>query len=214
MRQRYRPAAAAAPLPYAVFHPTPDPPPTAPPRSYMPYDAATGEVDTASVSADGSVYTNPKYMTVIVTGASGDIEHDDAYTKQSPSFTGTENCEWLCARARRGSRGSAGRAPQSSCSPARARSLSRTRPPARADGWGYFQAVNASVATWNFHTVQPDGNGVSRRLYLSCAAPSVHHVSARSLTHPLPPLPPTLPQPKDYSDSLTIVQNNHREARF
>jgi len=27
----------------------------------------------------------------IVTGASGDIEHDDAYSKQSPSFTGTEN---------------------------------------------------------------------------------------------------------------------------
>ena len=60
-------------------------------RRYMPYDAATGQVDTASVSADGSVYSSPKYMVTIVTGASGDIEHDDAYTKQSPSFTGTEN---------------------------------------------------------------------------------------------------------------------------
>jgi len=58
---------------------------------YMPYDAATGDVDTASVSADGSVYSAPKYMVTIVTGASGDIEHDDAYSKQSPSFTGTEN---------------------------------------------------------------------------------------------------------------------------
>jgi hypothetical protein len=55
----------------------------------MPYDAVTGQVDTASVSADGSVYTSPKYMVTIVTGASGDIERDDAYTKQSPSFTGT-----------------------------------------------------------------------------------------------------------------------------
>ena len=57
----------------------------------MPYDAATGDIDTASISADGSTYTQPKYMVTIVTGASGDIEHDDAYTKQSPSFTGTEN---------------------------------------------------------------------------------------------------------------------------
>lgn len=58
----------------------------------MPYDSVTGDVDTASVSADGSTYTNPKYMTVIVTGASGDIEQDDKYVKESPSYTGTENC--------------------------------------------------------------------------------------------------------------------------
>jgi hypothetical protein len=60
----------------------------------MPYDSVTGEVDTASVSADGATYTEPKYPTVIVTGASGDIEKDDAYTKESPSFTGTENYGW------------------------------------------------------------------------------------------------------------------------
>lgn len=29
---------------------------------YMPYDAVTGDVDTASISADGSVYSSPKYM--------------------------------------------------------------------------------------------------------------------------------------------------------
>lgn len=51
----------------------------------------TKEIDQASVSADGSTYTNPKYMTVIVTGASGDHEKDDKYTKISPSFTGSEN---------------------------------------------------------------------------------------------------------------------------
>ena len=60
----------------------------------MPYDSVTGDVDTAAVSADGSVYTEPKYMTVIVTGASGDIEGDDKYTQESPSYTGTENYGW------------------------------------------------------------------------------------------------------------------------
>ena len=43
----------------------------------MPYDSVTGEVDAAAVSADGATYTEPKYMTVIVSGASGDIEGDD-----------------------------------------------------------------------------------------------------------------------------------------
>jgi hypothetical protein len=61
---------------------------------YMPYDSVTKEVDSASVSADGSTYTEPKFMTVIVTGASGDIEADDRYVKESPSFTGTENYGW------------------------------------------------------------------------------------------------------------------------
>jgi hypothetical protein len=68
-----------------------------------------------------------------VTGASGDVEKDDKYTKESPSFTGSENY-----------------------------------------GWGIFQPLNATHATWNFHTVAADGPG-----------------------------------PKNYSDSLTIVQHNH-----
>lgn len=42
----------------------------------MPYDAVTKEIDTASVSGptNDQVYTNPRYMVNIVTGASGDKE--------------------------------------------------------------------------------------------------------------------------------------------
>jgi hypothetical protein len=82
----------------------------------MPYDAATGAVDSAAVSADGSVYTNAKFMTVIVTGAAGNHEHDKPYTKVAPSFTGTQNY-----------------------------------------GYGLFSALNATHATWHFHTVRADG---------------------------------------------------------
>lgn len=84
----------------------------------MPYLPTTGQVDTASVSSDGSTYTDPKYMVTIVTGASGDIEGDDKYTKESPSYTGSENY-----------------------------------------GWGIFSPVNATYATWDFHTVKADGGG-------------------------------------------------------
>ena len=58
---------------------------------YMPYDPITNEVDTACVSADGATYTYPKFMTTIVTGASGDREQDNKYVKTSPSYTGSEN---------------------------------------------------------------------------------------------------------------------------
>ena len=78
----------------------------------------TNTVDEASVSADASVYTEPKYMVTIVTGASGDREKDDKYTKESPSLTGSENY-----------------------------------------GWGVFTAVDATHATWDFHTVKADGGG-------------------------------------------------------
>ena len=54
----------------------------------------TKEVDSSAVSADGSTYTNAKYMTIIVTGASGDHEDDSKYTKESPSFTGSQNYGW------------------------------------------------------------------------------------------------------------------------
>ena len=42
----------------------------------MPYDAVTKETDTASISGpkNNQVYTNPKYLVNIVTGASGDKE--------------------------------------------------------------------------------------------------------------------------------------------
>lgn len=35
-------------------------------------------VDSASVSADGHTYTRPKYVTMIVSGAPGDVERNDA----------------------------------------------------------------------------------------------------------------------------------------
>jgi len=60
---------------------------------YMPYDSVTGDQDAAAVSADTFTYTNPKYMVVIVTGASGDHEDDDkcAQPDSRPSLTCTEN---------------------------------------------------------------------------------------------------------------------------
>lgn len=58
---------------------------------YLPHNPITGEVDTAAVSADGSTYTNARFPTIIVTGASGDREDDDKYVKESPSFIGSEN---------------------------------------------------------------------------------------------------------------------------
>ena len=65
-------------------------------RRYAPYDSVTGVVDTASVSADGKTYTNPKYLVVIVTGASGDREHDSKCGSDgSPSLTCTENYGYL-----------------------------------------------------------------------------------------------------------------------
>ncbi len=89
----------------------------------------TNDIDTEAVSADGSTYTNPKYMTTIVSGGAGNREDESHYVKDAISQTGVENY-----------------------------------------GYGYWQAINATVATWNWHTVVPNGG------------------------------------PKDYSDSLTIVQ--------
>lgn len=56
---------------------------------YRPYDAVTGDIDNAAVSADGRTYTNPKYMVTIVSGASGDIEGDDGCSNDSPSIACT-----------------------------------------------------------------------------------------------------------------------------
>ena len=57
----------------------------------MPYNPMTSDVDTAAVSADGSVYTNAKYMVTIVSGGAGNHEDESHYTKASPSYTGMEN---------------------------------------------------------------------------------------------------------------------------
>lgn len=56
---------------------------------YLPYDSVTKQVDNATVSADGGVYTEPKYMVTIVTGASGDGEGENNCTGTaivSPSY--------------------------------------------------------------------------------------------------------------------------------
>ncbi len=76
-------------------------------------------MDKACISADGSTYTNPKYLVNIVTGASGDREDDDKCNSgDANSYTCSENY-----------------------------------------GWGVFQALNATHATWQFHTVRADGPG-------------------------------------------------------
>jgi hypothetical protein len=51
----------------------------------------TGEVDEACISADGSTYTSPKFITYIISGASGDKETDSPYDAPFPSITGTQN---------------------------------------------------------------------------------------------------------------------------
>ena len=48
-------------------------------------------MDTASISADGATYTNPKFPTVIISGASGDREDDSPYDAPFPTQTGTQN---------------------------------------------------------------------------------------------------------------------------
>lgn len=126
----------------------------------MPYDAITGDVDTAAVSADGATYTDAKYMTVIVSGASGDIEGDDGYRKESPSYTGTENCAWerLCGCFCGCSGGLwrlFGASAESSQQTFKALSLN-PGPSTVADGWGIFTPLNATHATWSFKTVKAD----------------------------------------------------------
>ena len=62
---------------------------------YLPYNSVTSTVDNNAANADGSVYTNPKYMVTIVTGAVGDIEGDDGCGKdERPSFTCSESYGW------------------------------------------------------------------------------------------------------------------------
>ena len=58
---------------------------------YKPFNNMTGDVDEACISADGATYTSPKYITYIVSGASGDKETDSPYVDDFPSYTGTQN---------------------------------------------------------------------------------------------------------------------------
>jgi hypothetical protein len=45
---------------------------------YAPYDPVAKVADTAAVSADGHTYTAPAYPVMIVSGAPGDVERNDA----------------------------------------------------------------------------------------------------------------------------------------
>lgn len=84
-------------LPRALLHTYHHHTPTPTPKSwhyynrYKPYNNITGEVDTSCISADGSTYTNPKFPTVIISGASGDREDDSPYDAPFPTQTGTQN---------------------------------------------------------------------------------------------------------------------------
>lgn len=53
---------------------------------FYPYDAPSQKIDTASVSGplNNQVYTNPKYLVNIITGASGDREKDSKCPKGTP----------------------------------------------------------------------------------------------------------------------------------
>ena len=74
-----------------------------PSRRFYPFDPMTNKVDTGAVSADGSVYLNPQFMTTIVSGGAGNHESEKPYVKVSPSYTGMENygkpmSRMFCAR--------------------------------------------------------------------------------------------------------------------
>lgn len=105
----------------------------------------TGAIDTAAASADGKTYTNPRYMTTIVSGGAGNREDESKYVKSAESATGGEE------------RGAAAAA--QSFFPSAALLLSPRllffpfpSPPVSNYGWGLFQAQNATHATWLWHT--------------------------------------------------------------
>jgi len=63
---------------------------------FAPYNAPSGQIDSASVSGpvNNQVYTNPKYLVNIITGASGDREKDSKCPKGTPvppELTCTQN---------------------------------------------------------------------------------------------------------------------------
>jgi len=117
---------------------------------YMPYNPMLSNIDTAAVSADGGTYTDAKWMVTIVTGAAGNHEDEKAYVKAPPSYTGVENygaAAPLCAPP-------APSQPLPSTPPLlSARSPHRRSPPSPKTGYGYWQALNATHATWDWKTV-------------------------------------------------------------
>ena len=128
-----------------------------PVRRFYPYDPMTGDIDTAAASADGKTYSNPKYMTTIVSGGAGNREDESKYVKTAESATGGEMEEAAEAAVNRAH----------SPLPARTHRVflfarlflfPSSRPshlpsfPVENYGWGIFQAQNATHATWFWHT--------------------------------------------------------------
>jgi hypothetical protein len=130
----------------------------------MPYNPMTQKVDTGAVSADGAVYTNPAYMTTIVSGGAGNHEDEKPYVKASPSYTGMEN--YGAAHGKQlfthtlTSTHTRARRRRTKPTPARALappSTTAPHPPSTSPitGWGIWQALNATHATWDWHTSVP-----------------------------------------------------------
>ena len=119
----------------------------------MPYDAVTKETDAASVSGptNNQVYTNPKFLVNIVTGASGDKEGETPCVVNvlPPSVTCDVDygCEyqngaqpfmrpWRCTRLRY---------------------VMRLHPPTPTTPTdGIWTAIDANTATWSFKSVKQD----------------------------------------------------------
>ena len=112
----------------------------------------TGDIDTAAASADGKTYTNPKYMTTIVSGGAGNREDESNYVKTAESATGGERREAAEAAVNR-AHSSPPRVPtESSSLPAFSFFSLLPSFPVENYGWGIFQAQNATHATWYWHT--------------------------------------------------------------
>jgi len=180
---------------------------------YLPYDAVSGQTDNASVSPDGSVYTNPKYMVNIVTGASGDVEADDSCNGSDgrPSFACSENYGCVAAWGRPPRRAVRRCVPPTATGRRPRRAANRDGPPAA--------------------TGRPPRAAAARRRSPRAAPPP----AAVATAHPSARIPPPRPRrygfytalnathatwsfktvkadgpgPKDFSDALTIINTNH-----
>ena len=121
-----------------------------PVRRFYPYDPMTGDIDTAAASADGKTYSNPKYMTTIVSGGAGNREDESKYVKTAESATGGEIREAAEAVNRAHSSPRAYPPSLPPCPPFPFSLLPSF--PVENYGWGIFQAQNATHATWYWHT--------------------------------------------------------------
>jgi hypothetical protein len=119
----------------------------------MPVDAETGAVDTAAVSADGATYTNAKYS------AYGGCGFERAHASHNPSHPPLPlptppppsyyNAVTIIVTGASGDH--EGESKYVKASPSYTGSSNW--------GWGVYSALNATAATWEWHTVKADGTG-------------------------------------------------------